>query len=293
MANVLNKIILRISRPVLIASVLFCFACFANAEQLLNGLEVQPESLLTPGNANNSDPFLLWDIKELSKIPKSESAENVMTSPPNVKVRWTEGASTTQAKRPEGVRAVWLQGPEYRGKPTKIFAWVGVPKVAKNAKVPGMVLVHGGGGTAFADWVAMWNSLGYAAIAIDTSGHTPTDAGFSGHEFAGPGNCGNFAGADEPAKDQWTYHAVSAVIIAHSYLRSLEGVDSNRTGLTGISWGGYLTSIAASVDSRFKFAIPVYGCGFLGENSAWVDRLNAVGLAKRDKWLSLWCLGSA
>lgn len=230
----------------------------------------------------------LWDMQKLSRIPQSESAENIIASAK--KVNWTE--VTEEQKRPDGVQAIWLHGPEYKGKPTKFFAWVGVPKKANGkSKVPGMVLVHGGGGTAYAHWVAKWNRLGYAAIAIDTCGRTPIDAGFKRgerHEFAGPGRCDDFANADKPVKDQWPYHAVSAIIIAHSYLRSLEGVDPNRTGLTGISWGGYLTCIAAAVDDRFKIAIPVYGCGFLGENSAWVGMLNAVDKAKRNRWLSLW-----
>ena len=70
----------------------------------------------------------------------------------------------------------------------------------------------------------------------------------------------------------WTYHAVAAVIRGHSLLASLEGVDPNRTGVTGISWGGYLTCIVAGVDDRFKVAVPVYGCGFLHENSVWLPR---------------------
>jgi len=41
-------------------------------------------------------------------------------------------------------------------------------------KVPAVVLVHGGGGTAFADWVKMWTACGYAAIAVDLEGQIPT-----------------------------------------------------------------------------------------------------------------------
>ena len=61
--------------------------------------------------------------------------------------------------------------------------------------------------------------------------------------------------ADE---DQWVYHAVAAVIRANSFIRSLPDVDPERIGITGVSWGGFLTCIAASIDDRFKFAAPVY-----------------------------------
>jgi dienelactone hydrolase len=77
-------------------------------------------------------------------------------------------------------------------------------------------------------------------------------------------------GPDE-VKDIWTYQAVAAVIRGHSLLASLKEVDPNRTALTGISWGGYLTCIVAGLDHRFKAAVPVYGCGFIHEKSAWVD----------------------
>ena len=46
-------------------------------------------------------------------------------------------------------------------------------------------------------------------------------------------------------------------------------VDAGRIGLTGISWGGYMTCVVAGVDPRYRFAVPVYGCGFLALNSAW------------------------
>ena len=64
-------------------------------------------------------------------------------------------------------------------------------------------------------------------------------------------------------------------------------VDSQRIGLTGISWGGYLTCIVSGLDNRFQFAAPVYGCGFLGENSAWAAELKKLG-AKGDRWLTMW-----
>src|SRR5690606_16319239 len=62
-----------------------------------------------------------------------------------------------------------------------------------------------------------------------------------------------------------------------------------RTAVTGISWGGYLTCIVAGLDPRFKLAMPVYGCGFLHENSAWVaSQFNNMTPEHRAQWTKLW-----
>jgi cephalosporin-C deacetylase-like acetyl esterase len=172
-----------------------------------------------------------------------------------------------------GVSAIYYDGPAYQGKPTKVFAWYGLPKLAAGEKAPAMVLVHGGGGTAFAEWVRLWTSRGYAAIAMDTCGGLPRGGNgkWEPNPNGGPHGWGAFDKANDPVTDQWPYHAIADVILAHSLIRSFPEVDPERIGVTGISWGGYLTCIAAGVDPRFKFAAPVYGCGFLGENSAWLD----------------------
>jgi hypothetical protein len=86
----------------------------------------------------------------------------------------------------------------------------------------------------------------------------------------------------------WSYHAVAAVVRGHSLVRSLPDVDAERVGITGISWGGYLTCIVAGIDPRFKVAVPVYGCGFLGNNSVWKDgSLARLTPQSRALWLHL------
>jgi len=58
--------------------------------------------------------------------------------------------------------------------------------------------------------------------------------------------------------------------------------------VTGISWGGYVTCIVSGIDHRFRFAVPVYGCGFLGDNSAWLPTFKEMGEQRAKKWLGLW-----
>ena len=189
-----------------------------------------------------------------------------------------------------GVKALFYEGVPFKGKTTRVFAYCALPKVSPGTKVPAMVLVHGGGGSAFHKWVELWVSRGYAAISMDTCGAVSGNGynNHTRHAWSGPAGWGGFDKVDDPIQDQWTDHAVSAVLLGHSLLRSFPGVDGNRVGITGISWGGYLTCIAASVDDRFAFAVPVYGCGFLGDNSAWLGNFKSMGEERTKKWLELW-----
>ncbi|MCK5802223.1 MAG: acetylxylan esterase, partial [Lentisphaeria bacterium] len=190
----------------------------------------------------------------------------------------------------KGLRAIFYDGLSYRGRPTRVFAWLGVPDVPKGTKVPGMVLIHGGGGTAYADWVRLWNAKGYAAIAMDTCGAVPgprAGGSWARHEDSGPSGWGGYAQIDWPREDQWAYHAVASVILANSLLRSLPQVDSERIGMTGISWGGYLCSMVAGVDFRFRFAVPIYGCGFTTEH-AFAGSVNRLGEEKAARWMRWW-----
>jgi dienelactone hydrolase len=191
-----------------------------------------------------------------------------------------------------GVRAIFFEGVPWQGKATRVFAWYGAPAHSEGQKLPAIVLVVGGGGTALAEWVRFWNARGYAAIAIDTCGSVPIRATPTtwqrDPEGGPPGWDASFEQLDWPVKDQWPYHAIADIILADSLLRSFPEIDPNRIGIAGTSWGGYMTTIAASIDKRFRFAVPVYGCGFLGDDSAWVQKLKKLGPEKSHEWLSLW-----
>ena len=209
----------------------------------------------------------LWDLERLSQPPKAA---------------WGQ---TTDL-----VQAVKYQGEPFEGKPTRVFAYVGRPDTETHGKgpFPGMVLVHGGGGQAFADWARHWAKRGYVAISMDTAGCGVGKVRLEdgGPDQSGPTKFREFT--EDQARDMWTYHAVADVVLAHSLLRSLPEVDPERTALTGISWGGYLTCITSGVDSRFKAAVPVYGCGFLGDNSAWSDNpIAGMTDESRRLWLKL------
>lgn len=203
-----------------------------------------------------------WDMKALAAV--------------EVKPEW--------GKEVGKAREVFYPGEPFKGKPTRVFAYYAKPATG-DGPFPAMLLVHGGGGKAFREWAEHWAARGYCALAMDLAGVGPAGR----LEDGGPDQSDDtkFRTFDEKtAKDMWTYHAIAAVIRGHNLLRSLPEVDKDRIAVTGISWGGYLTCIVAGVDDRLKAAVPVYGCGFLHENSVWTaGRFEKADAEQRKRWV--------
>lgn len=212
------------------------------------------------------------------------------------------------------IRSLVYSNEPFQGHDTEVFAFYATPgsisgDTKKDADLPAIVLIHGGGGTAFAEWVWLWAKRGYAAIAMDLSGRRPSAPKFdpgTGElivvrnkrllkptrlDRGGPeaDRAAKFTNVGGDLTDDWQYHAVAAVVRAHSLVRSFDEVDADRTAVTGISWGGYMTCLVASIDDRFKAAVPVYGCGYLYDGESVQRRLiDELEPAKRREWIRLW-----
>ena len=203
-----------------------------------------------------------------------------LTEPPKVHPSPTTDNAT--------IRSLFFEALPFKDKPTRVYARINLPEAASiENKVPGIVLVHGGGGSAFSEWVKLWNKQGYAAISIAVEGQTDQrddKKKWQKHEWSGPSRSGIYGDSDAALKDQWMYHAVADTVLANSLLRSIPEVDDNKIGIMGISWGGVITSTVIGIDSRFAFAIPTYGCGDLS------DAPNQYGraLGKNDMYKKVW-----
>lgn len=185
-------------------------------------------------------------------------------------------------------RALFIEGAPWKGKPSRAFALIGMP-AAQQGSVPGIVLVHGGGGTAYAEWVRRWTDAGFAAIAVAVSGQTDAKAPEGSrerwlrHDVAGPPQLGIYSDSAEPIEDQWIFHAQWSVIAAHSLLAATPGVDPKRIGLAGISWGSVIVQNVIGIDPRPAFAILIYGGGFMNQLP------NRFGVLRNNKqYLELW-----
>jgi len=198
---------------------------------------------------------VVWDTKALFEVPKVHA---------------------TTERPAKGLRSFFYEGADNKGKPTWVFAYYAAPEgTAPAGGWPAVVCAHGGGGTAYPEWVRHWNNRGYAAIAMDLEGHLPggdahqVEGNFpvgEGHDNAGPSRIDWFGDRDLPDQEQWFYHAVADVVRANSLLRAVKEINSQKIGLTGISWGGTIASTVAGIDPRFAFVIPVYGGGYIHES---------------------------
>lgn len=194
-----------------------------------------------------------------------------------------------------GVRPLFYNGAPWNGKETRIFAWIGLPEGASaEHPVPAVVLAHGGGATALADWVRLWNSKGYAAISMDTCGGIPAwsespyfRSVWPRHKFSGPAGWGNFDQSGLEPEEQWPYHAICAVLRGARVLADLPEVDASKVGITGISWGGYLTTVCSGLEpERFAFSIPVYGAGYFNDPQSRL--ITGLPAEITEPWFDLW-----
>lgn len=175
--------------------------------------------------------------------------------------------------------ALFYEGLPYKGNSTGVFAFYATPGLISgnpesDKNLPGVILVHGGTGHADPIWVIDWAKRGYAALAMDLSGCGPDRRTLP-----------NSIPTDDYTDYDLNYHMVANTILAHSLLLSFKEIDREKTAVVGISIGGQVTYIVACVDKRFKAAVPIYGCGYLYDNSLLSERLSQMEKKKRDKWI--------
>lgn len=130
---------------------------------------------------------------------------------------------------------------------------------------PHPVVIHApGGGQTISDADLQWWCLqGFACVSFDWQhGLYDHDPRFKSSWPDGVLQQG------QPAQriDQFIIPlAVQAVGVVIDWMAQDPRCDAVRIGLTGISWGGYLTWVANAHEPRLKAAVPVYGCGGLFE----------------------------
>jgi dienelactone hydrolase len=149
------------------------------------------------------------------------------------------------------------------GHAVRVFAYTGRP--ASSTAVPGVLHIHGGGQTASLDWVRYWTARGYACATFDICGEAegradvtdwgPVPARMLKDVIA-------YTPGGPMGRDSAWYHYTLAARRALTLLERLPGVDPDRLGVFGISFGGNLTWMVAGTDRRVRTAVPIYGSGW-------------------------------
>jgi hypothetical protein len=210
-------------RNILFTTIVFILLRNASAMDF----ETEPDQI-NKASESQSKPETIgpWNLTELKKSPE---------------FRWIS------QKGP--VHSLQFKSEKYQGHKTEVFAFYASPAtlgIAKpGQKFPGVVLIHGGGGTAFVEWAWLWAKRGYAAIAMDLSGSRPIDPIYNPESVPVPnqaasaekrtrlanggpdqGHSQKFDTIGGDVSDDWPYHAVSNVVRSHSLLRSFPEVIS-------------------------------------------------------------------
>lgn len=194
----------------------------------------------------------LWKRPELFEVPEVSDGSKYFSAGAN------------------GPRPLLLHARSVNGREYTAAAYYGVPK--GEPPFPAVILFHGGGGTAFPQYVKKWNRYGYAALIFDHYGKLPVCDLIQYDRPHVPGSWLDAEGIPSLNADTttspleslalWVGNAVSLAIAANSYLRSRPEVDKEHIGLLGLSWGGLMGGIVAAYDERLDFAALIYGCGF-------------------------------
>jgi dienelactone hydrolase len=168
---------------------------------------------------------------------------------------------------------------------SNIFATIARP--TKPGKYPGLLVLHGGGGSAEVDKAIKWAAQGYVVVALDEPGiafpdKAPLSEGrwksyqYGQHRFI----------ASPDITTSTVFDGVLSTIQALYLLRAQTDVNKERIGVVGVSWGGYLTTMVTGIAGRYIHAsFSVFGSGFYDHGSSFLRELNAMPDSEKKLWL--------
>ncbi len=168
---------------------------------------------------------------------------------------------------------------------SEIFAVIATPKAA--GKHPGMLVLHGGGGSAEIEKAIAWARRGYIAVAPDLPGIAnpqklvETKGRFTALKYGD----GRWT-ATPDASASVLADAILSAMKSLYLLRSQPEVDSSRIGVVGISWGGYMTTMVCGLaGDQVKAGFAIFGCGFYELTAQRNTTMVKMSDKERDLWL--------
>ena len=183
-------------------------------------------------------PEKYWNFAELSRVPAYRE-------------------SPYADSKCADLQDLLIEGAPVEGKAAEFFVYYGYPAgPVPEGGYPAVLLVHGGGGTAYPQYAKLWIERGYAVMIMDWYNQRP----LTGTEEPSETNVKRLP--LEGGRRQLHEVNVANMILAHSLLRTLPQVNPERTIFAGLSWGSWYGAMVAAVDPRFRGGIEIY-CGDL------------------------------
>jgi len=158
------------------------------------------------------------------------------------------------------------------GYPLQVAAYVSRP--SSPGPHPGLLHLHGGAQRADHVIARDWAKRGFTCLCVDWS--QPASVQNAPHATQWPEGFPTVQDQHLEPEQAAVTHIVRAVRRGISVLEQDPDV-TDKIGICGISWGGFMTWLVNALDSRLSCAIPVYGAGFApkAENhAAWHDALH-------------------
>lgn len=133
-------------------------------------------------------------------------------------------------------------------------------------KHPGILVLHGSGGSAEEEKAMAWAQRGYVAVAPDmpglysplTHGKLPMSKGYADGRYT----------MQPDTRASVIFDGMLAAMKALDLLRAQPGVDTDRIGVVGVSWGGTMTTMVCGLaGDKVHAGFAIYGCGFFDQGS--------------------------
>lgn len=164
----------------------------------------------------------------------------------------------------------------------KTFAFISYPSspTPKNG-YPAVILIHGGGGTAFFEMSSFWAQKGFVTIAPDFNGKYAKS--IYERMLDNPTNVpkGYGSSIDLHSENPWAYFGVLQLKYTIDLLTQLDNIDTNNIFSCGLSWGGFLNLLFISQEKRIKASSVIYSSAFIFD-SEWAQKDGLSKLKKED-----------
>jgi len=159
---------------------------------------------------------------------------------------------------------------------TAIEGWLYLPPQAGQTKVPLILVPHGGPSLAWSDsYIHEFQVLagrGYAVLAPNPRGSTGYGEAFC-HKVL----------------NDWGGNDLQDLMTGIDYVIANEPIDEQRLGISGFSYGGYMTNWAITQTNRFKAAVSRNGISsiattaLLSDQTVWVKQVMADEALQHDR----------